>query len=80
MELVICNKIILLVYLKCNLSGSQATSSPPSKGQLDDVSLAGHLWLNFTCLLGRESAQYVISLLCDLSDLHKKLNDQALRL
>ena len=75
MELVISNKIRILVDLKCNLSGSQATISPPSKGHLDGVSLAGHSWLNFTCLLGRKSAQSVISLLCDLSALHKKLSD-----
>ena len=75
MELVIPNKIRILVDLKYNLSGSQATISPPSKGHLDGVSLAGHSWLNFTCLLGRKSAQSVISLLCDLSALHKKFND-----
>ena len=40
MELVISNKIRILVDLKCNLSGSQATISPPSKGHLDGVSLA----------------------------------------
>ena len=72
MELVISNKIRILVDLKCNLSRSQATISPPSKGHLDGVSLAGHSWLKFTCLLGRK---YVISLLCDLSALHKKFND-----
>ena len=75
MELVISNKIRILVDLKCNLSGSQATISLSSKGHLDGVSLAGHSWLNFTCLLGRKSAQSVISLLCDLSALHKKFND-----
>ena len=64
MELVISNKIRILVDLKCNLSGSQATISPPSKSHLDGVSLAGHSWLNFTCLLGRKSAQSVISLPC----------------
>ena len=64
MELVISYKIRILVDLKCNLSGSQATISPPSKGHLDGVSLAGHSWLNFTCLLGRKSAQSVISLPC----------------
>ena len=75
MELVISNKIRILVDLKCNLSGPQATISPPSKGHLDGVLLAGHSWLNFTCLLGRKSAQSVTSLLCDLSALHKKFND-----
>ena len=75
MELVISNKIRILVDLKCNLSGSQATISPPPKGHLDGVSLAGHSWLNFTCLRGRKSAQSVNSLLCDLSALHKKFND-----
>ena len=74
-ELVISNKIRILVDLKCNLCRSKATISPPSKGHLDGVSLAGHSWLNFTCLLGRKSAQSVISLLCDLSALHKKFND-----
>ena len=74
-ELVISNKIRILVNLKCKLSGSQATISPPSIGHLDGVLLAGRSWLNFTCLLGRKSVQSVISLLCDLSALHKTFND-----
>ena len=74
MELVIFNEIRILVDLKCNLSGSQATISPPSKGHLYGVSLADHSWLNFTCLLGWKSAQSVISLLCYLC-LAQKFND-----
>ena len=59
MELVISNKIRILVDLKCNLSGSQATISPPSKGHLDGVSLA-----QFYMLTGQE-----ICPICDLSAL-----------
>ena len=79
-ELVISNKRRILVDLKCILSRSQATISPPAKGHLDGVLLAGHSWLNFTAYWLGKSAQFVISLLCDLSALHKKLNDQASRL